>query len=157
MGNKKEKHRRQTEIAQKRNQRWLRVGIVVVLLALVVGVGIIGRRNQSTNVPLEAEQPKATPEQLLGQWLRTDGDYVIDITDVDPDGNIEAGYYNPYPINVEEAHAIPEADVFIKLVDQNYPGSTYTLDYNAEYDALTGIYFHAGRQEEFEVVFSRME
>lgn len=96
-------------------------------------------------------------ERVIGRWLRTDGEYFIEITEVHDDGKLDAGYYNPYPINVAEAKVLPEAEVFMKLEDENYPGSTYTLNYDPENDTLTGIYFHAGLQQEFEVVFYRLE
>jgi hypothetical protein len=32
---------------------------------------------------------------LVGRWQRTDGGYVIDIRRVEPDGAMEANYYNP--------------------------------------------------------------
>lgn len=95
-------------------------------------------------------------ERLIGRWQRTDGDYFIEITAIDANGALAAGYYNPYPIHVAEARSLPEADVFIKLQDQNYPGSTYTLQYDPNGDTLTGLYFHAQLQQQFEVVFHRL-
>jgi hypothetical protein len=44
---------------------------------------------------------------------------------------------------------------FIELRDVNYPGSTYTLTYDAERDQLKGIYYQALQQQQFEVVFVR--
>jgi len=45
--------------------------------------------------------------------------------------------------------------VFIELQDTGYPGSTYTLDYNPDQDAFTGVYFQATLKQAFEVVFVR--
>jgi hypothetical protein len=42
---------------------------------------------------------------------------------------------------------------FFKLMDQGYPGSTYTLYYYAEKDALAGFYYQAHLKQTFEVVF----
>ena len=47
--------------------------------------------------------------------------------------------------------------VFIELRDEGYPGSTYTLTYDAQRDALSGIYFQAALEQSFEVVFVRVE
>jgi hypothetical protein len=38
-------------------------------------------------------------------------------------------------------------------MDQGYPGSTYTLYYYAEKDALAGFYYQAHLKQTFEVVF----
>jgi hypothetical protein len=99
-------------------------------------------------------------QQLPGKWLRTDGGYVIEIRSVNDDGKMEAGYYNPNPINVSRAEATREQDkvkVFIELKDVNYPGSTYTLRYDRERDVLEGIYYQAALQQKFTVRFIRMD
>lgn len=158
MSNKKEKARRRADIAQKNRQQWLRWGLILGAIVLVIGIGLF-RQSGGEVAEQSGEVRSHTPaaaDQLLGQWLRTDGDYLIDITSADAN-SLAAGYYNPYPVNVEEAGRTSDADVFLKLVDTNYPGSTYTLNYSDEQDALVGIYFHAGQQEQFEVVFTRME
>ena len=46
--------------------------------------------------------------------------------------------------------------VFIELRDANYPGSTYNLTYDPQSDQLQGIYYQAALQQQFEVVFLRM-
>ena len=98
--------------------------------------------------------------KLVGRWVRTDGGYVIDISRIDADGNMEAGYYNPGPINVSRAEATwtgSAPEVFIELQDQGYPGSTYTLTYDRLKDVLAGFYYQAVMQQDFDVVFVRME
>lgn len=103
---------------------------------------------------------KGAFQELLGKWRRPDGGYVIDITGVDADGRMDAGYFNPHPIHVSRAEASMEEDVlqvFIELKDKGYPGSTYTLTYDAQRDALSGIYFQAALEQSFEVVFVRAE
>ena len=42
-------------------------------------------------------------KKLIGQWLRMDGSYVIAINKIGEDGKLEAAYYNPSPIHVEQA------------------------------------------------------
>jgi len=44
---------------------------------------------------------------------------------------------------------------FVELRDVNYPGSTYTLVYQAENDRLYGIYYQAALGQMFEVEFVR--
>lgn len=95
---------------------------------------------------------------LVGEWSRTDGGYVIHVRDVRSDGSVNAGYFNPKEINIAEANASEWkglGKLFIKLQDEGYPGSTYTLYYHPEKDALAGFYYHAAMKETFEVVFLR--
>jgi hypothetical protein len=99
-------------------------------------------------------------QPLIGRWQRTDGGYVIDIKKIAPDGKIDAGYFNPRPINVEKAKASKRKDhikVEITLRDVGYPGSAYTLVYVSEKDALLGYYFHAVSRQHFDVLFVRMK
>jgi hypothetical protein len=110
----------------------------------------------TTNVVFSAEQPDL--EVFIGEWIRPDGGYVIRISDIKPDGSVDAGYFNPNVINVTEA-SISEwkglLKLFVKLDDEGYPGSTYTLYYYAEKDALAGFYYQAAIKQTFEVVFMR--
>jgi hypothetical protein len=107
--------------------------------------------------------PRPQPAQfqiLIGQWLRPDGGYIIDISGIESGGNMQAGYYNPRPIRIAKAQAGQEgatATVFIELDDVGYPGSTYTLRYDPASDQLQGVYYQAALQESFEVVFVRMQ
>jgi hypothetical protein len=45
--------------------------------------------------------------------------------------------------------------LFVKLEDKGYPGSTYTLYYYAEKDALVGYYYQAAMSKTFKVIFLR--
>ena len=95
---------------------------------------------------------------LVGEWIRPDGGYVINVRKIKADGSVDAGYFNPNMINVAEA-SVSEwkglVKLFIKLDDTGYPGSTYTLFYYAEKDALAGFYYQAVIKQTFEVVFMR--
>ena len=96
---------------------------------------------------------------LVGRWQRTDGGYIIDISRVLPDGSMQAGYFNPRPINVSRARASLVKDhlkVEVELRDSGYPGSTYTLLYDPHKDALLGFYYQAVQRQNFDVVFVRM-
>jgi len=99
-------------------------------------------------------------ETLESRWLRPDGEYIIQIRSVDGSGKIDAGYFNPRPINVSKAQATRESGkikVFIELRDTGYPGSTYTLTYDSKEDVLRGIYYQAAMKQSFEVYFTRMK
>jgi len=97
---------------------------------------------------------------LIGRWQRSDGGYVIEIRSIAPDGTVEAGYFNPNPINVSRARTGIYKDhirVEVELRDVGYPGSAYTLVYVSEKDALLGYYWHAVSGQYFDVFFVRMK
>jgi hypothetical protein len=124
-------------------KRWLAIGVLTVLIpAAAIGSG-----------------PTADYRPLVGRWQRTDGGYVIEIRRVAPDGGMEAGYFNPRPVNVSVARASTfkgHIKVEIELRDAGYPGSTYTLLYDPDRDALLGFYFQAVQRQNFDVVFVRI-
>ncbi|RPJ22027.1 MAG: hypothetical protein EHM26_02365 [Desulfobacteraceae bacterium] len=73
---------------------------------------------------------------------------------------MEAGYFNPRPINVSKAQASKEGGkikVFVELSDVGYPGSTYTLTHDPKEDVLRGVYFQAAMKQNFDVYFTRMK
>jgi hypothetical protein len=99
-------------------------------------------------------------EVLEGRWLRPDGGYVIQIRSVDSSGKMDAGYFNPRAINVSKAQATKESGkikVLVELSDVGYPGSTYTLTYDAKQDVLVGVYHQAVMKQNFDVYFTRMK
>ena len=105
---------------------------------------------------LSAEKPDF--EVIVGEWVRPDGGYVVHVRDVNPDGSVDAGYYNPSEIHIAKARVSlwkGLIKLFIELQDKGYPGSTYTLYYYAEKDVLAGFYYQAAMQQTFKVVFFR--
>lgn len=109
--------------------------------------------------PLRTDLSPARVRALQGRWGRTDGDYVIEIRKVDPDGRVEAAYFNPRPIRVSQASAAQEGattKVFIELRDTGYPGCTYRLGYDPQTDSLQGVYYQAAMQQQYDVIFVRL-
>ena len=105
--------------------------------------------------PLEAT---ADLQFLKGRWVRPDGGYVIEIRQVDADGQLDAGYFNPNPIRVVGARAAKEGaavKVYLELNDVNYPGCKYNLTYLPDQRQLVGTYFQAAMQQTYEVAFER--
>jgi hypothetical protein len=97
---------------------------------------------------------------IEGKWLRPDGGYVLELSNVKSEGQLKAAYFNPRPINVGKAgwrSLDARIQVFVKLQDVNYPGSTYKLIYDPEHDQFLGSYYQAVTKETFEVVFVRKE
>jgi hypothetical protein len=159
--------------ARKKSSRvsWILVGLAVAVA--ITGIYLVLVRQGPTSRDTEgaagsgsthrrdAKTPASADLQaLIGKWVRPDGGYVISVRSVDPDGRVDAGYFNPRPIHVSRAEASAEGKavkLFIELQAAGYPGSTYELTYDPGTDSLVGIYFQAAMQQRFEVVFVRTE
>jgi len=117
--------------------------------------------NNTTPAPVASSPvPAADKEKLVGRWQRTDGGYIIELKNPTTEGLIEAGYFNPNPINVGRS-AWQNKDgrlmVMVELQDQNYPGSLYNLEYQSHIDKLTGNYFQAVERVSYNVEFTRVK
>jgi len=127
----------------------------VVAVAAVLGIaGQVTAAGQSA--AQSTEQPD--PQRLVGRWVRPDGGYVLALGEVTKDGSVKAAYFNPRPINVSRAEVRRVAGaltVVVELRDVNYPGSTYTLQYDPASDRLKGAYFQAVEKQTFVVEFVR--
>ena len=156
----------------KRNGKWL-------ITALVVAIAVALAMNHSAEwlsqiLPKSAVEPASRPvlaagssnlapnqtsEQLLrGRWVRPDGGYVIELANAQPDGRLEASYFNPRPVNVSRAEWHRSNDglhIFVELRQANYPGATYSLRYLPATDQLVGDYFQPLYQQTFRVYFQR--
>jgi hypothetical protein len=100
----------------------------------------------------------AVEDSLAGVWLRSDGTYRIEITEVKEDGTLIAKYFNPDPINVGKSGwriQNDELQLFVELSDENYPGSFYELTYDAVSGMLSGTYYQAVSKETYEVSFKK--
>lgn len=163
MGRRKKHHAASTAAAGTR--RW-RVAAVIVLFSAAVALAWASWRN--TEEPAETSAsagmpsaPASAPEAyavLVGEWVRPDGGYVLAVSGVAPDGTASVSYFNPRPIRVARAEAKRErgrVGLFVELRDVNYPGSTYTLGYDAATDQLRGIYYQAAQDAQYEVASRR--
>jgi hypothetical protein len=95
---------------------------------------------------------------LAGKWQRTEGNYLIKVSDVQADGQATVEYFNPRSIHVAAAAISTEKELiklFIKFQDKGYEGSSYRLYYYAKKDALLGYYYQAPMDKTYEVVFLR--
>ncbi|MCK4680610.1 hypothetical protein KAT82_05760 [bacterium] len=145
---------------------WISVVVVAVVAGIVWRVG--GSRSEPAAPSGGEAMPAVAPpiptvaaadaQRLVGRWVRTDSPYVLEIVSTDEDGSLEAAYYNPRPINVSlAAFRVVDGtfEVFVELRDVNYPGSTYTLRYDAADDVLRGVYFQAALGQSYDVTFAR--
>ena len=109
--------------------------------------------------PIKAER-NSEFQKLKGRWQRQDGGYVLAIKTIAASGSMDAAYFNPKSIHIGKAEASRGGDgtkVFIELRDVNYPGSTYSLTYDAAGDQLKGIYYQAVERQRFPVAFARLK
>jgi hypothetical protein len=134
-------------------RRPLRGILCVTLFAIMILSGTL-------TIAKPADAAEADPLNVVGRWMRTDGGYVLQLSNPTFDGGLTAAYFNPRPINVarsgwklEEGYLL----VLVELRDEGYPGSAYTLAYQQDTDRLVGLYFHAGTQQQFDVVFQRIK
>jgi hypothetical protein len=135
-------------------------------ILLIAGALSCGRRDTERLQPgaapaatqASSHRPGVGFERLVGRWLRADGGYVLEIRAVSSEGRVEATYLNPRPINVARAEAERGGDIVtlvVELRDENYPGSTYRLWYDAGRDTLEGTYFQAAQRQTYDVAFER--
>ncbi len=95
---------------------------------------------------------------ITGKWQRSDGNYMIRVSDVQADGKATVEYFNPSPIHVAEASISTQKEyiqLFIKFQDKGYEGSTYRLYYYAKGDSLVGFYHQATMNRTYKVFFMR--
>ena len=110
--------------------------------------------------PMQQKNKAIDKKVLLGNWVRTDSDYKIKISEVAKEGKLKAGYFNPKSINVSKAswtNTKGVLKIYIELRDENYPGSIYNLTYFPEKDMLAGKYFQAVTGETYDILFSRVK
>ncbi|MBT3312224.1 MAG: hypothetical protein HN737_05750 [Desulfobacterales bacterium] len=112
-----------------------------------------------TTVMFSGSVPAAVKLNIIaGEWQRTDGNYLIKVSDVQADGQARVQYFNPRPIHVAEAAISTQKGLiklFVRFQDKGYEGSTYDLYYYAEKDALVGFYHQAVMDRTYEVFFLR--
>jgi hypothetical protein len=112
----------------------------------------------ATAAPAAAAAEPADFAPLVGNWVRPDGGYVLSVASVAPDGRASLSYFNPRPIRVGRAEARRDAEglsLFVEFDAADYPGSTYTLRYDAASDELRGVYYQAVQQATYDVAFAR--
>lgn len=129
---------------------------IIALTAMLLLQAYAADASSSANKTTPAGQD---PAKLVGRWQRTDGGYILQLSNPGPDGRLEGAYFNPRPIHVSRAawkHQEGVLGIFIELRAPNYPGSTYLLAYDAARDRLVGIYFQAAIRQQFEVIFERI-
>ncbi len=134
--------------------------VTVVVLAFLLMAWFIGFISETASA---ADSGKLSPAQsdfqrLEGRWVRPDGGYILELKNIKKDGSVTAAYYNPRPIKVyrtEWSRKEGKISLVVELRDINYPGSTYTLQYDPANDRLRGTYFQAVERQTFHIEFVR--
>lgn len=150
----------------RRRTIWLPAGVFVVVVACVAAAIVYQFQyldraiaSPASAAASQGPLPETQRQKLIGRWQRADANYVLEISAVANDGQIKAAYLNPQPIHISKARAVFESDklnVMVELRDRLYPGSYYTLTYDAGDDRLSGVYHHLGVHQEYNVVFIRI-
>lgn len=110
------------------------------------------------SIPAPVLSADSLQKLLKGKWLRSDGTYTIEIFSIKDNGVMDAGYFNPNPINVSKSGwSYRNDDVVYEIIlkDINYPGSKYNLIYDKKNDCLVGNYFQAVQGINYDVLFTR--
>ena len=132
---------------------------IVGLSLFIIPASAQPQLSPATPVPPATESAAKTAFGVLpGRWVRVQGGYVITINSVDADGRLDASYANPRPLPFQTAVATSDGNslrLFFELRAAGYNGSTYTLNYDAANDRLTGVYDQVVVKQKFEVVFVR--
>ena len=134
-----------------------------VILALALGAAILGGAAPAGAQGAELAPGASAPasagfDVLKGNWVRPDGGYTVAIKGIQPDGQLEAMYFNPSPLPFARAQAVLEGAavrVFLELRAGGYGGSTYELTYDPVGDRLKGTYFQAVAKQRYEIQFVR--
>ena len=145
--------------------------ITSTVMAIVIGVLLYSQSSKDMKQPLVINSSsskngssevsstnKSEFSKVIGRWLRPDGGYVIEITDIGEDGSLDASYFNPRSINVSQAEIVSKdgtLEIFIELRDVGYPGARYSLVYSPQDDTLQGLYYQPSVGQSFEVIFIR--
>jgi hypothetical protein len=135
----------------------LAAAFVAALESAEYGVpGVSGHAEAGQPATSASEKPDA--QHLIGRWVRPDGGYILELRNATKEGSLKAAYFNPRPINVARAEWRRKdgaLTVFVELRDVNYPGSTYTMQYDPASDRLKGAYFQAVEKQTFAIEFVR--
>lgn len=138
---------------------------VIPFLTLPTESYQLSAKNRVSTIDATFEHPhlikhKRDKNLIKGVWGRTDGEGEINISGVLDNGLLTAKFYNPKSINIEKAVWTNSSDVlriYILFREDDYPGSSFSLNYIAEKDLLIGVYFDALTNESYTVTFKRVK
>ena len=136
----------------------MKTNSIIKTLLIICVITFISCNNSTEKKSDSASKVEKT--SIIGDWLRTDAQYLIRITKLNDNGTMTAQYFNPNPINVGKANwesSYGNLKAIVEMRDVNYPGSKYTLSYLPDRDILAGEYYQAVEGVTFYVEFMRKE
>lgn len=150
--------KRWTYICRKKVQIFY-AGLAVASFWAAILLSTVGSSSWAENAQINKRPPgEVSFQRLEGRWVRPDGGYILELSNIKKDGSVTAAYFNPKPIKVfraESSHKEGKIHLFVELRDINYPGSTYRLLYDPISDRLKGVYFQAVERQSFDIEFMR--
>jgi hypothetical protein len=138
-----------------------RIAITAIIAIAFLGVGwlVLGQSLLQAGPSVDSNEAYAEAQNLIGTWGRGFGTFTLVIEDVRADGSVQAHYLNPDGAHIKRANWTIEknrASLNVQLHDNNYPGSTYTLTYDAPSDLLKGTCYQARVKQRYDVQFNRV-
>jgi len=130
-----------------------------VSLLILFGCGERPEPEANTTVASVEKKVELNAEKLLGRWMRTDGEYTLEVKAIKGDSYLAVAYFNPNPIHCEKGTYAMEGGalkIHVLLNDTGYPKCTYDLEYDDEKKILFGAYFQAAAGQTYHVVFEKM-
>ena len=73
-------------------KKYYKIGIIITILTCAFCFPTAG-------TAISDETPDFSV--IIGEWIRPDGGYIIRVRNIDPEGRIDLGYFNPHEINVQ--------------------------------------------------------
>jgi hypothetical protein len=140
---------------------------ITLILVVVWGQSFDLNAKNTRSTPLAISKTSPPKEYFQGQdrnlikgvWGRVDAAGEIKITEVLHGGSLKSTFYNPKLIAIEKSiwtNSSGVLRVYILLREDDYPGSSFTLNYVAVRDVLVGVYYDALTQKSYPVTFERV-
>jgi hypothetical protein len=142
----------------RQNPATLVATLLVVFLCVAGFTGNVGAASARAADTGKQSSAQTDFQRLEGRWVRPDGGYLLELSEIKKDGSVSAAYFNPRPIKVFTAkwsRKEGKINLYVELRDINYPGSAYTLQYDPKSDRLKGTYFQAVEKQNFNIEFVR--
>jgi hypothetical protein len=149
-----------TTLGVQQRETYMFLPLLVLAVMFIMGTvwPMVASVHAGSGQPDKPSPVQTDLQRLEGRWVRLDGGYVLELTEINKDGSMKASYFNPRPINVSSSkwsRKDGKINVFVELRDVNYPGSKYNLQYDSKSDRLTGTYFQAVEKQTFNIEFVR--
>lgn len=143
----------------KKNKLLIFIALLIALVFIVSYYIFFNMPAAETTKGSDLKPASIDKNVIIGNWIRTDAEYQIKISDIKNSGVIIAKYFNPRPINISRSEWVYSEGflrIYVELRDENYPGSNYNLTFIPERDMLVGDYFQAVEGLTYYVEFSRL-